>query len=534
MTVKSTKESAVASGGIDAAETPNCNGDGKDIDPNEKHLGTDHLRTNLKHRTISSGIVTLTSQGAKFAINLASTVILARLLAPRDFGLLAMVWAFVSVLRMFKDAGLSTATVQREGITQAQVSNLFWINVAVSGALALILAASAPVIAWFYGEPHLIAMTIWLSTTFLLNGSTVQHQALMQRQMRFVPLAVIEVGSMAASLLAGVLMAWWGCGYWSLVGMNLAREGVAFALTWSLSTWRPQWPRRHSGTRSLLSFGVNMTAGSALYVFSRGVDSVLIGRCYGADSVGLYSRALALLMRPLDQFLLPVGSVFMPTLSRLQGQPERYRRVFLDLYKGMAWVGFILGGLFLPLSRPVTLVLLGPKWESAAVIFRCFAIAAFYAPVASTVTWLLVSQGRSKDFLRWNSITALITVLSFVVGLPFGPAGVALAFSIVGLLVVMPVQYHLVGSSGPVSAKDLWLEFFRQSPLGFSVLGATCLAHNWAAKFSPLTQLLICVPIGISAGAASMLVFKPQRDIAFHIFESTRGMLSARLKLAAK
>ena len=181
----------------------------------QEHFKTDHLLTNLKGHTISSGAVTVSAQGAKFLLNMASTMILARLLMPRDFGLVAMVMTVANFLRVFKDAGLSIATVQRERITHAQVSNLFWINVAVSAVSTLVLAASAPIIARFYGNPRLIPITLFLSVTFLISGSTIQHQALLKRQMRFKALAVIEVGSMVIGVFVAVLMAALGYGYWS-------------------------------------------------------------------------------------------------------------------------------------------------------------------------------------------------------------------------------------------------------------------------------------------------------------------------------
>src|SRR6266545_2521612 len=176
------------------AEAPD--GDSRESDPNEQHFATDHLLTNLKGRVISSGFVTMAAQGAKFALNLAYTMVLARLLIPEDFGLIAMVMTVTGFLRVFKDAGLSTATVQREGITHAQVSNLFWINLAVSALASLIMAGTAPLIAWFYREPRLVTVTMVLSITFLLSGSAVQHQALLNRQMRFKAIALIEIASM--------------------------------------------------------------------------------------------------------------------------------------------------------------------------------------------------------------------------------------------------------------------------------------------------------------------------------------------------
>src|SRR6266436_230772 len=168
------------------------------IDVNEKHLSTDHLLTNLRQRTISSGLVTTAAQGTQFFLNLGYIMVLARLLVPQEFGLVAMVTTVTGFLRIFQDAGLSMATVQRQEITHAQVSNLFWVNVAVGGITTLLVAASAPVVAWFYREPRLVGMTLVLSITFVLTSAAVQHIALLNRQMRFTVIAAIDVLSMLA------------------------------------------------------------------------------------------------------------------------------------------------------------------------------------------------------------------------------------------------------------------------------------------------------------------------------------------------
>ncbi|MGH8022675.1 MAG: lipopolysaccharide biosynthesis protein, partial [Limisphaerales bacterium] len=299
-----------------------------------RHFQTDHLLANLGSRTVSNGFITITSQVIQFLLTLGSTVILARLLMPRDFGLLAMVWTVMGFLQIFKDAGLSTATVQREGITHTQVSNLFWVNVAVGGLAGILVAASAPLIAWFYREPRLVPISIVLSSTFLMAGLAVQHRALLSRQMRFKAIAMIQVGSTLAGVVAGVALAWLNYGYWALVWMNLITKLAALVMTWCALSWRPQFFRRHSGTRSLLHFGANLTAGTFIYSLARGMDALLIGRFCGAGPLGLYSRASGMLARPLDQFLAPIEAVVIPAFSRLQAQPGRYRLNFMRLYEG--------------------------------------------------------------------------------------------------------------------------------------------------------------------------------------------------------
>lgn len=495
---------------------------------NEEHIKTDHLLPNLKRHTISGGAVTVSAQAAKFGLNLASTVILAHLLTPRDFGLVAMVTAVTGFLAMFRHAGLAIPTVQREHITDAQVSNLFWINLGVSGLCALIVAALSPAMAWFYRDSRITYITLFLSTTFLIGGFRVQHLALLKRQMRFKAIALIEVGSIAIGVLVGVVMALLHYRYWSLVGLTLATEIAAFVLTGSVSRWRPQLPSRGSGIGPLLAFGVHQTAASFIFTLARGCDNLLIGRVYGAATVGLYSRGAALVIRPLEQFLLPIDAVFLPTLSRLQSQPERYRSTFLRLYEAVALSVFFFSSLLLALALPITLVLLGRKWAQASAIFAGFTFLSLQLPLANAANWLLTSQGRGKDIFLTSSIAAVLTLASFVAGLPFGPVGVAIAFSASSLLVRLPILYYIVGRRGPVTTSDLWMAFLRHLPLWMVMFVTTWLARAMVADLRPLTQLLICVPVGFLVGAAFICVFHPQRKVATHLLDTVRELKKNR------
>ena len=511
-----TGEAAVRSTGVDEEER------------NREHIRTDHLLPNLKRRTISGGVVTISSQAVKFGLSLASTVILAHLLTPPDFGLVAMVTAVTGFVAMFRHAGLAMPTVQREQITHAQVSNLFWINLGVSGLCALILAALAPAMARFYHESRVTYITLALSTTFLIGGFRVQHLALLKRQMRFKAIAVIEVGSMATGVLVGIAMALLGYRYWSLVGLSLATEIGAFLLTGSVSRWRPQMPRRGTGIGPLVAFGAHQTAGTFLFGLARGCDNLLIGRFYGPAAVGLYSRGAALVTRPMEQFLLPIDAVFLPTLSRLQSQPARYRSTFLRLYEAIAMIVFFLSSLLLALATPATLVLLGRKWEAASAIFAGFTFMTISLPLSYAGNWLLTSQGRGKDIFRVTSINAFVTLASFIIGLPFGPLGVAIAFSATGPLVRLPILYFTAGRRGPVSTSDLWTRFLRHLPLWVVMLIATWFMRGMVANFQPLTQLLICAPVGVLTGIAFICMFRPQRKVAIHLLETVGELIKGR------
>jgi O-antigen/teichoic acid export membrane protein len=386
-------------------------------------------------------------------------------------------------------------------------------------------AALAPAMAWFYRDPRLVNITLLISIGFLFSGSSVQHIALLNRQMRFKAIACVDVGAMAISLLVGVVMALRGWGYWALVGSQLAASLAEFVLAWSLSSWRPQLPKRGSGTMGMLNFGASLTYATMLRRITSQMDTILIGRFFGAGPLGLYTRAMALLMRPLDQFMVPFDTVFVPLLSRLQKEPERYRAIFLRVSNGVAIASFAIGGMLLGLSRPIVLLLLGPKWEEVIPIFAALAIAAFYYPLAGIGMWLPTTQGRKRDIVMLGSIISAISVGSYLIGVLYGVAGVALAFSLSGLLVRLPIQYHITGRTGPVNRSDLWQVVVKNIHLWALALGVAWGVHRLLIDMPHVVQLAGGIVISLAAVAGSIWLVPHQRRIAQEAIEQLMGFV---------
>ena len=486
--------------------------------PVEDFLRTEHLLPNLGKRASSGGFVTGTAQMAKFAINFASAAVLARLLNPSEFGLVGMVLAVTSLLGLFKDLGLSTATVQREYVTQQQVSNLFWTNVGLSGFLTLAGVALAPVLAWFYRDPRVTGIMLAISISFLLSGSTVQHQALLTRQMRFRSLAVIDVTSTLLGFATACYMAKLGYSYWALVAQQVCMAGSSLVLTWIASGWRPMLPSRGSGVRPMLRFGANLTFADLIGRTAMNTDSILVGRFFGAVPLGLYSRASVLLARPSQQILAPITSVVIPVLSRLQSDPQRYRRTFLRAFDMLALIMFPFAAMCLVLAKPMVLVVLGAKWLPVVPLFGGFTLVAISMPLSVLSSWLFMSQGRGRDLLHTYSIAGALTVVSFAAGLPWGPLGVVLSYAIFSFAVRLPILYHLGGRRGPVSTGDLWTAFLSFLPCWAAVYLTTTLAHNMVLNASPWVQLLFCGPAGLIAGMCLAMIFRRPRESAIDLW----------------
>jgi PST family polysaccharide transporter len=414
----------------------------------------EHLKKGLKGRCVRGGAVTMATQVATFFLNMGSTVILARLLTPQDFGLIAMVTSVTGFIIMFKDMGLSMATVQKAEVNHSQISTLFWINVALSIVIMLVTASLAPAIAWFYGEPRLSWIALALSVGFIFGGLTVQHHALLKRHMRFGALALIHIISISFGIAAAIISALYGASYWSLVIMQLATAISLAVCVWIASEWRPGLPVRSSGIREMLAFGGNLTGFSVSNYFARNLDNVLIGWRWGTGPLGLYSKAYGLLLLPLTQINNPLSSVAIPTLSRLQDDPERYRNYYL---KAISMIAFVTmpGIIFLiVMSKEVIWFILGSQWVNASSIFSWLSVIAVFQVITNSTGWLFITQGRGRDMLLWGIIGSSLSIISFIVGLPWGAVGVAAAYSLSGVFIRTPLILWWVGRKGPVTTLD--------------------------------------------------------------------------------
>ena len=400
--------------------------------PKRRHeiFETDHLRDDLGGRSVRGGAITLGAQALKFLLQTTSTIVLARLLLPEDFGLVAMVMVVVGFASVFKDMGFSWATVQSPRVTHEQVSTLFWINLAIAVVLTGALVVASPYVADIYDEPRLVAIGMALSLTFLFHGLSAQHLALLRRQMRYGAIAVVELVSMGTAIGAGILIAWQDGMYWALVTVQLVTPATAALLAWMLSPWKPGLPRRRSGIRSMVAFGSHLTGFSFLNYFTRQADNALIGYFAGATQLGLYTKAYNLFQMPMRQMNTPLASVALPALSRLQGDPAAYRRYYLRAVQGLAYLSVPTVALAAGIADPLIPFVLGAQWAEAVPIFQLLAVGGVVTPILWTAGWVQQSRGRTDRMLRWSLLSDPIYVLSFVIGVRWGAIGVAAGFAI--------------------------------------------------------------------------------------------------------
>ena len=452
------------------------------------------------------GALTIMSQGVKVVVQFATIVALARLLVPEDFGRFAMVVAFIIVLELFKDLGLSTATVQRQNITHRQVSTLFWLNAGLAVVTALVFAAFAPLLARLYGEPVMLDITPPIALTLLFTGLASQHLALLRRQMRFFTLAVVQNGADILSLAAAVAAALAGLGLWSLVIQRIVWSVVLAIGAWLACDWRPGRPGPFAEVRAMVAFGGNATGAMVVGRLAANLDKVLLGWYWGPLPLGLFERSQKLLLAPIQNLNAPLAMVALSTLSRLVDQPERYREAYVAAAERLAMLIAPIAAVMIVGAEPVVALVLGPQWLHAAPILSWMGISAVYMPLTYTLSWLYMSQDRTSEMLLAGCVAGGLTALALIAALPFGVVWVAAAYAVSGVVLRVPILLWLAGRRGPVGMRQFG-RILALPVAAVAVSSALMVAIRGLPFLADLPVGTAAIVLAVVALAASLCVY---------------------------
>ncbi len=461
----------------------------------------------LGRRTARGALVVAAAQLGRQLVALAGIAVLARLLTPHEYGLAGMAMAVVAFVSLFSELGLSAATVQKDDLTPEQVSGVFWVSAATGAALTALLASCAPLVARFYGEPRVEGVVAALSLGFVVSSLGAQHNALLSRRMAFGRASAVDATAFVAATAAGIGAAVAGWGVYALVAQFLTERAFCTAGYWAASGWRPGRPRRGAGVRSMLRLGGYLSAFNVVNYFARNLDRVLLGRVWGADSVGLYSRAYTLMMVPMTFFTGPLQQVMVPALSRVAADRDRFESLYLRALRAVAAVSFpTMAGLLVAAEEAVAVVM-GPQWGGVVPIFRVLALSALVQAVVSPVGWLYVASGRTDRLFRWSLIATPLIAAGFVAGLRWGALGVAIGYAAV-----------MIGIAGPLAvAYALRTVGLRWAPL-LRALGPLVLPAVASTALLWALRTWVLLPLGLGSGArlAALVAAGALTQLAYH------------------
>lgn len=502
----------------------------RDTHAHQHELRTDHLLDNIGQRSLRGGAIMFSAQAFKVLAQFGSVVVLVRLLPPAAFGLIAMTAAIYALLDPIRDLGLTAATIQKPDLTHDEISTLFWVNAGTGLLLAGGLFLAAPLVADFYHQPALTAVTRWLALGLALNGLSSQHWALLRRQMRFGTVAALETSAETLSFVVALVLALGGAGYWALVGQRLVSPLLVAPGCWLLCRWRPSRPAFAPGAKGLLSFGSSMAVTALISLFSRNVDQVAVGWYWGPVPLGFYDRATKLLISPLNNIMLPLYSIGFPALSRLSDDDERYRRGFRQILEKLAMLTMPGAALIAVTADWTTAVVFGPKWAAAAPLVAWFALIAAFQPSLDTSGLLFLTHVRGREFMRAGLIDAALRVAAIAGSLSFGATTVAGTLALSGLFIRVPVGFWLATRQAPVRLGQIYGTLVPPALAAAAGAGAIVLLRHAVLPrgMAPIAGLLTVVPAGALAALAIYALLPQSRLALVDTWRRGKALMSSR------
>lgn len=444
--------------------------------------------------------ITFLTQGGRALLQFGSVAILARLLVPEEFGLVAMVAAFIGAAEVIRDFGLSTAAIQSPTLTDDERTNLFWANAAAGLGCSLLAVAATPLIVRLYDEPRLVGINLAIAPLFLLNGMTTQFRAGLARSLKFKALGLSDLLALLLSSSVSVVLALAGAGVWALVTSMLVNSLLTGAFyAWS-GRWVPGLPRRRVSIRRFFQFGLGVFGTQMVGYVIKSIDNISVGIVSGAAALGLYGRAYQLMTVPLTQINAPMGNIVLPVLRHTQSDDDAFTRY---LAKAQLVLLYAAGGIFAVMSglaEPIVLILFGDRWTGVIPILAVLGVAGVFRTLVAVPWWTYLARGHSGALFRQRLVTGVLSVALILGGLPWGPVGVAWGVAIGSVLAWFIGMWDSGRVAGvptrPLVARALLTIVVVNTPCGFAAHAATYLPTP------PVVQLFA----GAAAAAAYVLV----------------------------
>lgn len=450
-----------------------------------------------------------TAQAAKIAMQFISVAVLARLLTPRDYGLIAMVFVVGNLVSLLRDMGTAAAIVQDPQLTQETTNAVFWINVGLGLVLCVSLLALSGVIAHLFRNEAVQPLLWALAPSFPLTSVGAVPRALLERKSAFSVIAAVEISVAVLGFVVTAISAWLGAGAMSFIYGTLAMAVLSSTSMWIASKWLPNKPAGSARLRRLLLFSGNLSAFNFINYFARNADSFVIGRYLGAAALGIYSNAYKIMLFPLQNMTYVANRALYPVMCRLESTADM-RVLYMKSVSLIALLTApLMAGVFV-LREPFIDVFLGPRWHEAAAVLQWLAPIGFVQSIISTTGTVYMVRGRTDVLLQIGVLNAALQVVSFFVGVQWGVLGVAACYfvaNVIGAIPALHVALKQLDSGLIQVARDTWVAAASALAMGFVVWGVE--SFLLADGASELMRLAVGVIVGAVVYGALVLVLAP-------------------------
>jgi len=437
------------------------------------------------------------SRFGRLGMQFITTVVLARLLSPSDFGLMGMTLVVIGFVDIFKDLGTAAAVIHRKDLSEELCSSVYWVNVAFGLCAMAAIYLLSPFVAQFYNEPRVSAILKTLSLTFFISGLATVHLALLERKLAFNTIAKIEISASAAGSLLGIGSALSGAGVWSLVFQSLTVVLVTTLLLIAVSKWKPGLIFRWSEVRSIGNYSLNLTGFNIFNYFARNADYLLIGKFLGAQSLGYYTLAYNIMLFPLQNISHIIGRVIFPYYSSIQHDNAGFRDAFLKVAGAISLVTFPMMFGIVTVAEPFIQTLFGPQWAPVVLLLKILALVGLIQSIGTTVGAIYQAKGRTDWLFRWGIASGTFMVLALAIGLQWNIVGVAVACAAASSILAYPnfaIPFRLIDLRTAELVKILSKPFLCSALMFVSIIALRTLLPD---GFSDGLLLCIVIPAGI-------------------------------------
>jgi len=460
----------------------------------------------LTYKTLRGLLWSLIERGGTQLIHLIISIILARLLLPEEFGLIAILAVFISVSQQFVNAGFSQALIQKQDATIIDESSVFYFNILLSLLMAAILYLIAPFIAEFYGFPLLEPIGRVLSFNVILGAFGIVHVTLLTKHLKFKTQLIISLICTVLSGAIGITLALRGFGVWSLAAQSVSATLTRTVLLWFLHDWRPDWIISIDSLRHMFPFGSRLLLSGLLDTVFRSSYTLIIGKLYSARDLGFYSRAEQIQKIPVHNLAAAVGRVTFPAFASVQKDKARLKRGVRKAVMALALINFPMMIGLAVVAKPLILVLLTEKWLPSLLFLQLFCVLGLLYPLHSINLNVLKAQGRSDLFLRLEIIKKVPLLVAIAITYRWGISAIisgAIVVSFFGYYINAYYTDKLIGYSFSEQLKDIGPTLLIASMMGVCIYPVQYLVSS-----NQLALLIVQVVLGAALYICFCRLFK--------------------------
>lgn len=469
------------------------------IDPRDTLFSTDALDSgSVAGRATRGALLTVLSTALKIVVQFGSIAILARLVPPNEFGVVAMAMPIVAIAVSLSRFGLAQAIVQRPHVTHALATTLFWANLTLATVVAAVVFWLSPLAGAFYGDPRVPGVFAALTLSILFAGAVTQYMGILRRQMRFKVIEACTLTAELVGMVAAVIAATYGASYWAIVLQHVLIQAVALAGLGIATGWLPSLPPlravRWREARSSIALGGYLAGFGLLNQVLHGLGSVISGRVLGDVAAAAYFRAWTLGYYPEGRFGSPLAGVFVPALSRATGDAAAFRALYATLLRRLSLFLMPVGAVFLAGGDVIVAIVLGSQWQAAQPLLMWLGLMVLLAPLSTSVNWALTAVGATRQLMVYGLLSLIAVGGALMVGAERGLVTMTAAYTLTGLLVQGPMLLVLAIRYTPLQRRTVADRYGRDLVVFLALAG---LAYLLREALAPLGLFQALGPLGV-------------------------------------